>query len=60
MKCGATLKEGERPMSREEKAWEMARAYAKHKAEMMYPDPERRAKEEPRIARAEYMKLMYP
>lgn len=42
------------------KGWEMAKEYAKHKAELMYPDPERRKREERRIAHEEYRRLMFP
>lgn len=41
-------------------AWERAKEYAKHEAEIRYPDQERRKREESRIAHEEYRKLMFP
>jgi hypothetical protein len=45
---------------RSDMAWERAKAYAKHKAEAMYPDLERRKKEEHRLAHQHYCQLMFP
>lgn len=46
--------------SRSDKAWEMAKQYAKEKAELMYPDVDRRRDAERRLAHEEYLRLMYP
>lgn len=50
----------DRAVTREERAWRMAQEYAKDKAATLYPDKERREREEKVIAREEYRKLMYP
>lgn len=57
---GGALVLDDRARSRGLLAMKKACEYAKHKAALLYPDPERRKREETRIAHEEYRRLMYP